>query len=194
MDAKLSSSKIMSAAFLAASEPAIPMAIPISAFLRAGESFTPSPVTATTASCGDIGGDNGSEQDHWVTGWATMPSPFCLQDTRTTGRRPKALFGFWEERKMGSPRCQSEELQTRRVRTPRNRRAWFALLPWAPHIHSCLGHRFDQPQTENILGKKSQKVPKVTLEFATRVPSTHADSMQMKWRMGSGLRAHIGCR
>lgn len=53
MDAKLSSNKIMSAAFLAASEPAIPMAIPISAFFRAGESLTPSPVTATTAFYGD---------------------------------------------------------------------------------------------------------------------------------------------
>lgn len=51
MEAKLSSSRTMSAAFLAASEPAIPIAIPISAFFRAGESLTPSPVTATTAPC-----------------------------------------------------------------------------------------------------------------------------------------------
>lgn len=51
MEAKLSSSKIMSAAFLAASEPAMPMATPMSAFFRAGESFTPSPVTATMAPC-----------------------------------------------------------------------------------------------------------------------------------------------
>lgn len=36
----------MSAAFLATSEPD-PIAIPIFAFLIAGESFTPSPVTAT---------------------------------------------------------------------------------------------------------------------------------------------------
>lgn len=52
MEAKLSSSKIMSAAFLAASDPAMPIAIPISAFFRAGESLTPSPVTATTACWG----------------------------------------------------------------------------------------------------------------------------------------------
>merc|ERR550532_36323 len=39
----------MSAACLDTSEPAIPMATPISAFLRAGESLTPSPVTATIA-------------------------------------------------------------------------------------------------------------------------------------------------
>jgi hypothetical protein len=36
----------MSAAFLATSLP-LPIAIPISAYLIAGESFTPSPVTAT---------------------------------------------------------------------------------------------------------------------------------------------------
>jgi hypothetical protein len=47
MELKLSSSKSISAAFLATSEPD-PIAIPISAFLIAGESLTPSPVTATT--------------------------------------------------------------------------------------------------------------------------------------------------
>lgn len=41
----------MSAACLETSEPEMPMAIPMSAFLRAGESFTPSPVTATIAPC-----------------------------------------------------------------------------------------------------------------------------------------------
>lgn len=51
IEAKLSSSSTISAAFLAASEPAMPIAIPMSAFLRAGESLTPSPVTATTAPC-----------------------------------------------------------------------------------------------------------------------------------------------
>ena len=48
IEAKLSSSKIMSAACLDTSEPAIPMATPISAFLRAGESFTPSPVKVSS--------------------------------------------------------------------------------------------------------------------------------------------------
>jgi len=47
MEEKLSSSKSISAAFLATSDPD-PIAIPISAFLMAGESLTPSPVTATT--------------------------------------------------------------------------------------------------------------------------------------------------
>lgn len=47
IELKLSSNKSMSAAFLATSDPD-PIAIPISAFLIAGESFTPSPVTATT--------------------------------------------------------------------------------------------------------------------------------------------------
>jgi len=47
IELKLSSSKSMSAAFLAISEPE-PMAIPTSAFLIAAESLTPSPVTATT--------------------------------------------------------------------------------------------------------------------------------------------------
>ena len=46
---KLSSFKIMSAAFLATSVPLRPIAIPISDFLSAGASFTPSPVIATTA-------------------------------------------------------------------------------------------------------------------------------------------------
>lgn len=46
MEQKLSSSKIISAAFFATSDPD-PIAIPMSAFLIAGESFTPSPVTAT---------------------------------------------------------------------------------------------------------------------------------------------------
>ena len=46
--AKESSSKIISAASLATSDPVIPMEIPISAYLMAGESLTPSPVTATT--------------------------------------------------------------------------------------------------------------------------------------------------
>ena len=49
MEAKLSSSRIMSAACLDTSEPAMPMAMPMSAFFSAGESFTPSPVTATMA-------------------------------------------------------------------------------------------------------------------------------------------------
>mmetsp|Transcript_33773 Transcript_33773/g.77913 ORF Transcript_33773/g.77913 Transcript_33773/m.77913 type:complete len:286 (-) Transcript_33773:366-1223(-) len=49
MEAKLSSRRIMSAAVLDTSVPAIPMATPMSAFLRAGASFTPSPVTATTS-------------------------------------------------------------------------------------------------------------------------------------------------
>ena len=46
---KLSSAKIMSAAFLATSVPFFPIAIPMSAFFNAGASFTPSPVIATTA-------------------------------------------------------------------------------------------------------------------------------------------------
>jgi hypothetical protein len=46
IEQKLSSSKSMSAAFLATSLP-LPIAMPISAYLIAGESFTPSPVTAT---------------------------------------------------------------------------------------------------------------------------------------------------
>merc|ERR1719331_3243941 len=47
IEAKLSSSRIMSAACLETSDPAIPIATPMSAFFRAGESLTPSPVTAT---------------------------------------------------------------------------------------------------------------------------------------------------
>lgn len=47
IELKLSSSRSMSAAFFATSEPE-PIAIPMSAFLIAGESLTPSPVTATT--------------------------------------------------------------------------------------------------------------------------------------------------
>lgn len=43
IDAKLSSRRIMSAACLETSEPAIPIATPMSAFFRAGESLTPSP-------------------------------------------------------------------------------------------------------------------------------------------------------
>jgi hypothetical protein len=39
----------MSAACLETSEPEMPIAMPMSAFFRAGESFTPSPVTATMA-------------------------------------------------------------------------------------------------------------------------------------------------
>jgi len=47
MLAKLSSVRIISLASFATSVPVIPMAIPMSAFLRAGASFTPSPVMAT---------------------------------------------------------------------------------------------------------------------------------------------------
>ena len=47
MLAKLSSSRIMVAASRATSVPLRPMATPMSAFLSAGASFTPSPVTAT---------------------------------------------------------------------------------------------------------------------------------------------------
>ncbi|KYN11057.1 hypothetical protein ALC57_16806 [Trachymyrmex cornetzi] len=43
IEAKLSSSKIISAACLETSEPAMPIATPMSAFFKAGESFTPSP-------------------------------------------------------------------------------------------------------------------------------------------------------
>jgi hypothetical protein len=39
--------RIISAASFATSDPVIPIAIPMSAFLIAGESLTPSPVTAT---------------------------------------------------------------------------------------------------------------------------------------------------
>lgn len=46
IELKSSVRSIISAAFFATSEP-LPIAIPISAFLIAGESFTPSPVTAT---------------------------------------------------------------------------------------------------------------------------------------------------
>mmetsp|Transcript_6400 Transcript_6400/g.5709 ORF Transcript_6400/g.5709 Transcript_6400/m.5709 type:complete len:216 (-) Transcript_6400:1761-2408(-) len=48
MEAKLSSKRMMSEASLATSVPEIPMAKPTSAFLRAGASLVPSPVTATT--------------------------------------------------------------------------------------------------------------------------------------------------
>ena len=48
MVAKLSSVRIMSAAPLATSVPVMPMAQPMSAAFRAGASFTPSPVMATT--------------------------------------------------------------------------------------------------------------------------------------------------
>lgn len=46
IEQKLSSKRTTSAAFFATSEPD-PIAIPMSAFLIAGESLTPSPVTAT---------------------------------------------------------------------------------------------------------------------------------------------------
>ena len=48
MELKLSSNKIIPDAYLATYVPAIPIANPISAFLRAGASFVPSPVIATT--------------------------------------------------------------------------------------------------------------------------------------------------
>ena len=47
MVAKLSSVRIMEAASLLTSVPVIPMATPMSARLRAGASFTPSPVMDT---------------------------------------------------------------------------------------------------------------------------------------------------
>ena len=47
--AKESSRIIMSAACLATSVPVIPIANPTSAFFKAGASFVPSPVTATTS-------------------------------------------------------------------------------------------------------------------------------------------------
>ena len=47
MVAKLSSVRIMTAASLDTSVPVMPMATPMSAFLSAGASFTPSPVMAT---------------------------------------------------------------------------------------------------------------------------------------------------
>ena len=50
MVAKLSSVRIIVAASLETSVPVIPMAIPMSAFLSAGASFTPSPVIATMSS------------------------------------------------------------------------------------------------------------------------------------------------
>ena len=49
MVAKLSSVRIISAAPLATSVPVTPIAQPMSAALRAGASFTPSPVIDTTA-------------------------------------------------------------------------------------------------------------------------------------------------
>ena len=49
MVAKLSSISTMSDALFDTSVPEMPMATPMSAFLRAGASFTPSPVIATTS-------------------------------------------------------------------------------------------------------------------------------------------------
>ncbi len=49
MVAKLSSVRIMSEAAFATSVPEIPIAHPMSAARRAGASFTPSPVMATTS-------------------------------------------------------------------------------------------------------------------------------------------------
>src|SRR3569833_4606909 len=49
IDAKLSSKRTISQASLATSVPVIPIANPTSAFLRAGASLIPSPVTATTS-------------------------------------------------------------------------------------------------------------------------------------------------
>ena len=51
MVAKLSSVRIITAASLETSVPVMPMATPMSAFLRAGASFTPSPVMATMLFC-----------------------------------------------------------------------------------------------------------------------------------------------
>lgn len=50
MELKLSSSRMMPAAYLATYVPAIPIAKPISAFFKAGASLVPSPVIATTLS------------------------------------------------------------------------------------------------------------------------------------------------
>lgn len=49
MELKLSSSKIIAAAYRATSVPEIPIAKPTSAFFSAGASLVPSPVTATTS-------------------------------------------------------------------------------------------------------------------------------------------------
>jgi hypothetical protein len=49
IETKLSSARTISEASLATSVPLSPMAMPISAALRAGASLTPSPVTATTS-------------------------------------------------------------------------------------------------------------------------------------------------
>mmetsp|Transcript_13474 Transcript_13474/g.50151 ORF Transcript_13474/g.50151 Transcript_13474/m.50151 type:complete len:238 (-) Transcript_13474:1951-2664(-) len=67
IEAKLSSRRIISAAFFDTSEPAIPMATPMSPFLSAGESLTPSPVTATMC------------PRRWL--FSTMTS-FCCGDVR----------------------------------------------------------------------------------------------------------------
>ena len=48
MELKLSSTRMIEAASRATSVPVMPMANPTSAFLRAGASLVPSPVTATT--------------------------------------------------------------------------------------------------------------------------------------------------
>jgi hypothetical protein len=48
IELKLSSSRMIPAAYFATYVPAIPIANPISAFLRAGASLVPSPVIATT--------------------------------------------------------------------------------------------------------------------------------------------------
>lgn len=49
IDEKLSSRIMMSDAYFATSVPVIPIANPTSAFFRAGASFVPSPVAATTS-------------------------------------------------------------------------------------------------------------------------------------------------
>jgi hypothetical protein len=61
MDAKLSSTKIISAAALATSVPVIPIAMPMSACRRAEASFTPSPVIAESNCEGEKGGERKGE-------------------------------------------------------------------------------------------------------------------------------------
>ena len=94
MEAKLSSSRIMSAACLDTSEPAMPMAMPMSAFFSAGESFTPSPVTATMAPCAEGTARAGGAAPAHARPWpcpsphAHLPLAALHDDELLLGRRP----------------------------------------------------------------------------------------------------------
>ena len=116
MVAKLSSVRVIAAASFVTSVPVSPIAMPMSAFFRAGASFTPSPVMATTC---------------WFACRAATTRSLCAGETRAYTSMVSASRTSWSSDMASS----SVPTTTRPLRSrPSSRATAVAVTGWSPVI------------------------------------------------------------